>query len=318
MTRLALIHPTGLLATELRDNLDRRRDLWQELRLFSDNSEDIGGLTEVRGEAAVIGSLDDASLDDIDVVFFAGPIESTRSVLPKLSGRAIVLSPDAKTQDGHPVVAGLNLDDASDDHAVLLSPHPGTIALAHLLAPLAEFRPERLAVSLMQPISVHGHRGLDEMFEQTRSILAFSSESPREVFPTQMAFNMLPVEPQPQIADHLQKVLGREFPVSVHVLQAAVFHSYGISLHLELGNDPGTETVRDALTAHSFIDASPDPELLGPIDAAARDEVILGDVTPVAGHPGSYQVWAVMDNLTCGGALNAVHILEAIRPPGTH
>lgn len=320
MTRLALVHPTGLLATELRDGLDRRRDLWQELRLLSDDAEDIGGLTEVRGEAAVISALDDTSLGGVDVAFFAGPAESARSLVPKLprGARAIVLSPDAGAEDGHPVVAGINLESAADDHPVLVSPHPGAIALSHLLAPLVTFQPERMAVTLMQPISVRGHRGLDEVFEQTRSILAFSSESPREVFQTQMAFNMLPVEPQPQIVAHLQNVLGLEFPSSIQVLQAAIFHSYGVSLHLDLGNDPGAEAVRDALTAHPFIDASPDPELLGPIDAAARDEIILGDVTPVANRPGSYQIWAVMDNITCGGALNAMQILEAIRPAGTH
>ena len=28
MTRLALLHPSGLLATEMRETLDRRTDLW--------------------------------------------------------------------------------------------------------------------------------------------------------------------------------------------------------------------------------------------------------------------------------------------------
>ena len=48
----------------------------------------------------------------------------------------------------------------------------------------------------------------------------------------------------------------------------------------------------------------------GPVDAAAREEVVVGSVRPDAGAPGGYWIWAVMDNLTRGGALNAVEVAE--------
>ena len=75
------------------------------------------------------------------------------------------------------------------------------------------------------------------------------------------------------------------------------------------------ERYGEALAAHPLNDASPDPDLLGMIDAAGRDEVLLGPVEAVAGLPGTYRIWAVMDNLTCGAAVNAVHILEAVAGP---
>lgn len=316
MTRLALIHPSGLLATEMRESLERRKDLWQELHLFSDDSEDVGSLTEVRGEATLVKQLDGTSLDGIDVAIFGGEIAPTRALLHKLpaSTTAVILSPDAEPQDGHPVVAGVNLETLTSDTRVVVSPHPAAVALAHLLAPLRPFGLKQVVATLLQPVSMHGRRGLDELFEQTRGILTFASESPREVFPTQMAFNILPVAAQSQIIDHLWQVMKVEFPVSIKVLQTSVFHSFSFSLHLELEEDPGAEDLQEALSSHPFIDHSPDPELLAPTDAAARDEVILGNVEPVPQHPGTYQLWAVMDNLTCGGALNAIHILEALQP----
>ncbi len=319
MTRLALLHPSGLLATELRESLERRNDLWQALALFSDVEDDVGSLTEVRGEATLVSPLDGSSLDNIDIAIFGGNIEQTRALLP---GRpdattALVLSPDATAEDGVPVVAGVNLEAVQGDGGVLLSPHPGTVLLAHLLHPLQTFAPKQLVANLLQPVSTHGRQGLDEVFEQTRSLLTFSSESPREVFTAQMSFNVLPVPPQPQIGDHLRTVTGIDIPMSIQVLQMAVFHSYAVSLYVQLGEDPGVEALRSALEAHPFIDPSPDPELLGPIDAAARDEVLLGHIDPVAGQPGAYQLWAVMDNLTCGGAINALGILEALQPSGS-
>lgn len=318
MTRLALLHPSGLLSTELRESLERRTDLWQSLVLFSDDDDDVGSLMEIRGEATVVARLEDSSLDDVDIAVFGGSIEQTRALLPRrpASTTALILSPDATVEDGVPVVAGVNLEAAQGGGSALLSPHPGAVLLAHLLYPLRAFSPQQIVASLLQPVSTHGRQGLDEVFEQTRSLLAFSSESPRKIFNSQMAFNVLPVPPQPQIAEHLRTIIGIDTSASVQVLQMAVFHSYAVSLHLQLSEDPGVEALRSSLEAHPFVDISPDPELLGPIDAAARDEVLLGSIHPVAGQPGSYQLWAVMDNLTCGGAVNALGILEALQPSG--
>ena len=320
MTRLALIHPTGILANELRESLDRRRELWLEIALLSDNEEEIGHLTEARGTAAMVQPLVPDSLSEVDVVFFGGSIEATRPLLAMVppSASAVILSPDANLDDGQPLVGGVNLTNTDPAH-VLLSPHPGAIALAHLLHPLRDLALRRATATLLQPISVHGNAALDEVFNQTRAILAFAQNQPRDIFPTQMAFNVLPTQHSADaVVSHLHSVLGEELPVEVQVLQAGIFHSYGVSLTVEFETDPGQKAVEEALTGHPMIDRAPDPELLGPIDAAAREEVILGPVEADGRRAGVYRLWAVMDNLTCGGALNAIQILEAVGVPVTN
>ncbi len=325
MSALALVHPTGLLAGELRNTLDRRRELWQELRLLSTVEEEIGVLTEVRGVAAMVQAVETGSFDGVDTVVFCSAIERNRPLFDRLpaSTVAVVTSPDAGPEDGHPLVAGVNLEtaDGGPAHGVrptdgprrLVSPHPGTVALAHLLHPLARYAPRRATATLLEPVSTCGKAGLDEVFEQTRGILTFQQNPPREVFPVQMAFNVVPATaPTAGITAHLATVLGSELAVSTQVLRAGVFHSYGLALHVELAADPGTEAVRRALGEHPMNDLAVDPELLGPIDAAARDEVLVGPVEPDPGVPGGYHLWAAMDNLTCGGAGNALAILEAI------
>ena len=320
MSTLALIHPTDLLGVELRESLDRRRDLWQKLLLFSTSEDEIGSLAETRGAAAMVQKLEDGSLDGVDVAFFSASIDANRSILERLPATtaAVVLCADADPGDGRPIVAGVNLDQASRD-TPLLSPHPATVALAHLLYPLLGFEPRLAVATVLQPVSIHGKPGLDEMFEQTRSILSFDTNPPRQVFPIQMVFNVVPsLSPQKHLESQLRTVLGRELPVSIHLVQAGVFHSFGTTLYLELAEDPGLEAVRHALSEHPMNEVVPKPEVLGPIDAAARDEVLIGNVEPVEGCPGRYRLWAVMDNLTCGGALNAIQILEAISCEVTH
>ncbi len=320
MSVLALVHPTGLVAVELRETLDRRRELWRELRLLSTVEEEVGVLTEVRGVAAMVQGLEAGSFDGVDTVVFCSGIERNRPLFERLpaSAAAVVTSTDAGPGDGHPLVAGVNLEAAAGGPAAggprrLVSPHPGTVALAHLLHPLGRFAPRRAVATLLEPVSACGKAGLDEVFEQTRGILTFQPNPPREVFPVQMAFNLVPAEASvAHVTAHLATVLGSDSPVSIQVLRAGVFHSYGLSLHLELADDPGAEAVRRALGEHPLNDLAVDPELLGPIDAAARDEVLIGAVEPDPAVPGGYHLWAVMDNLTCGGAANAFAILEAI------
>ncbi len=315
MSTLALIHPTDLLAVELRASLERRRDLWRELRLLSTLPDEIGTLTDVRGEAAMVQELDEAGLDGVDVVLLCGPVGPNRPLLASLpeAATAVVLSPDATLDDGHPVVAGVNLETVARGQT-LLSPHPGAVALAHLLHPLGPFTPRRVVATLLEPVSVLGKAALDEMFEQTRGILTFQSDPPREVFPTQMTFNVLPGEtPAVHLAAHLGTILEGDPQVSVRILKTGVFHSYGVSLHLELADDPGREAVVAALGGHPMNEVAVDPELLGMVDAAARDEVLVGSVEADPARPGAYHLWAVIDNLTCGGARNAILILEALR-----
>lgn len=321
MMNLALLRPSGLLGADLIELLGRRRDLWREVRLLTSDDDEAGALTEVAGAAAMVSKVEPGDLELQDVVFFCGGIEESRPLLASLSpaATAIVLSADAAPEDGHPVVAGINLETAHRGET-LLSPHPGTLLLAHLLYPMRDFRPERLTATLLQPVSSHSRKALDEVFEQTRAILVFDPHPPREIFPVQMAFNVIPNPwPADHLRAHLETALGPSLEVTpevaVRVLQAGVFHSYGASVHVKLARDPGPEELREALGEHPEIDLAVDPELLGMIDAAARDQVIVGPIERSA--PGEYWIWAVMDNLVCGAA-NAVRILEAVLQQHVH
>ncbi len=322
MTTLAIVHPTDLVGKELCEQLEGQRNAWQELRLLSTQSDEIGTLAQVRGEAALVLAASEDSLAGVDVAFFCGPIAANRPLLaatPAATAK-IVLSPDATLADGHPTVAEINLETATRE-LTLLSPHAGVIGLAHLLAPLLPLAPQTAIATLLQPLSVFGTQGLDEALEQTRNLLTFQPR-PSGILPTQVAFNLFPAQgANAHLVDLLHTVLrsatasqpqARLSEVSLQVLQAGIFHSFGISLYLRFAPDPGLAAVRSALQSHLVNELVDEPELLGPIDAAARDEVLIGPISPAPGQPGGYWIWAVLDNLTRGGVTNALQILDAI------
>ena len=326
MTHIAIVHPTHLVATELRETLDRRRELWQKLDLLSTLEQEIGTLTEVRGEAAVVTAVDGGSFDGVDVAFFFGPASSYRSLLTKLPATttAVVMSESTDEADGLPIVAGLNLEQVGES-STLSSPHPAVIALAYLLSPLAPFNPRRLNVTVHQPASLFGNEGLDELLEQTRRILSFQSSEEEGALPQGLAFNLFeapggnagivgPLKSTLAASSFDQQASGsaKELDITCQVLQTGVFHGFGLSLHLELETDPGFDPLCAALDASPHLDLDTHPHRLGPKESVAKEVILVGSPKPAG--DGRYTLWAAFDNLTVGGAMNAVSLLEALAP----
>jgi len=313
VTAIAILHPTNLLGKELRETIETRRRDWSDVRLLSTHEDEVGTLTEIGGSATLVTRYEPDSLQGVDLAFFCGPIEVNRPILADLPAEtiAIVLSLDATLEDGQPVVAGVNTSVAGA-HRVLLSPHPAVVLLAYLLHPLGGFSPEEAVATVIQPASTRDDAGIEELFENTRQIVAMTRRTTTPVFGTQLAFNILPSPlPADAIASQLHAVLNGPPPVSLQILQGGVFHSVSASLYVRCAVDPSPQAVRKALAASPILEAADKPRLLGPVDAAASDKVLFGAVRKDEAR-GGFWVWAVMDNLTRGGVLNAIEIAESL------
>jgi len=320
MSVLAIVHPGNLLGKELRESLGRgvTGPSWQEVRLLSTIEHEIGTLTEAGGAAAVVQRYQPESLDGVALAFFCGPIAANRPLLAELplEVTAVVLSPDATLADGHPVVSGINSRPSGAGNggsSVLLSPHPAVVLLAHVLYPLAAFEPREAMATVIQPASLYDEPGLEELFEQTRQIVAMTARRRSQVFGAQLAFNLLPAahadETATTVVAALDAVLPAPVPLSVQLVQAGIFHCLTLSLYVRCATAPSMQAVRKALAASPFVEPSDDPRHLGPISAAASDKVLLG--TPRKEERG-FWIWAAMDNLTRGGAINALEIAAAV------
>lgn len=313
MSAIAIVHPSNLLGKELLETLEARARQWQDVRLLSPDEDEIGNLADVAGAAGFVQRYEPDNLSGVTTVYFCGPIADTRPLFKDLpaDATAVVLSPDATLEDGVPVVAGVN-PEAARPGQVLLSPHPAVVLLAHLLHPLRDLAPESIVATVIQPASMFGNPGLEELFEQTRQIVAMTQRGPSPVFGAQLSFNLLPTTADAlPLTEMLQAVLGEQPPVAVQMVQGGVFHCLAASLHLRLKGSAGAPTLRKAFAGHPYLEVADQPKRLGPIDAAASEKVIFGTIRKDS--TGGFWLWAVMDNLTRGGALNAVEIVEALQ-----
>ena len=316
MSAIAILHPSNLLGKELQQTIENRARQWQDIRLLSIREDEVGTLTEVAGAAALVARYEPESLQGVSTVYFCGPIAANRPVFDDLpSGTTgVILSPDATLDDGPPVVVGVN-SEAARPGQVLVSPHPVVVMLAHLLHPLRDLGPASMVATAIQPASMFGDPGIEELFEQTREIVAMVQRRPTPIFGSQLSFNLLPTTSDAlPLTETLQSVLGEQPPVALQVVQGGIFHSLSVSLYVRFSGSAGNvgiQAVRKALAAHPYLELADRPRHLGPIDAAASEKVIYG--TARKDPLGGFWIWAVMDNLTRGGALNAVEIVEAIQ-----
>lgn len=313
MTTIAILDPTSLIGQELKEGLSRRPELAARVELLTTEADAVGALTESQGEPALVRQLETGDLGGVDLLFVCGPMARSKKALSEMDAgaTAILLSTDADLEDGIPVVAGVN-DERARRGETLLSPAPAVIAVAHLLGPLRDMSPEAAVATAIQPASTHGNEGLDELLDQTRKLLSFQKREEPSLFGGQMAFNILPVASPPRLSEQLAAVLTPPPSVAMATVQGSVFHSLALHLYVRFPKDPGIEDLRDALAASPMIELVEQADALGPVDAAAREEVLVGHVVPDAGPAGGYWIWATMDNLTRGGALNALDVAAGL------
>jgi aspartate-semialdehyde dehydrogenase len=199
-----------------------------------------------------------------------------------------------------------------------ISPPAGAILLAHLLAPLRSFGLLGATATLIEPASTRGEPALHELFEQTKAMMTFASRPEAKVLGGQWAFNLGAVD---AAADentrrqlrHLLSTRGDEdLELAVNTVYAGVFHGMSASVTLEFEAPVEVESLRDAWGADAAIEVTEEPERLGPVDAAQSEKLLIGEVRLDPNRPRHVWVWATMDNLTRGGAINALEIAESL------
>lgn len=317
--KVLVVEPNSLVGKELREMVEAASDPRLQIELAAVSEEGVSTLTRLDDEAALVTEITPESLRDADVAVLCGRAARQRRAVEMARREAtqlVVAATELDHPEGTPVVAGLGDRELVTDE-VLVSPYPATIALGHLLAPLVERGLARASATVLLPASSQDNAGLDELFEQARSLLTFAADKPVAVYGHQLAFNLLPGPSAEAMRRHVARILDREIDLSVQLLQSPVFHGVAVSLLVEV--DPGRDEadIRAAIDASPYCEAVEADEGLGPIDSTRREEILVGRIAADADRPGAFWIWAVMDNLRRGGASNVLAILQSLADRAT-
>src|SRR5690349_19667882 len=187
--RVAIVGAASLKGKELADVLNERHFPAEEVKLL-DDEESLGTLEAVGDEVSFIQTVLPEQFRNVDF---------TRQSwnMAQRAGCAIIdLSYGLEGERGATVRSPWLERETNRSRAPELQPapvviaHPAAQVLAMLLLRAHKLAPvSRAVATLFEPASEHGRRGMDELHEQTVSLLSFR-DLPKNVFDTQIAFNM--------------------------------------------------------------------------------------------------------------------------------
>lgn len=310
--RVALVEPGSLVGKELRELIEASAERRFELQLYAAPGDAPGTLTRFDDEVALVAELTPQALHTVDVAVLCGSADEQRRALEMATAEelpVVVAATDLEHPAGALWVAGLGEPKAPRPDPVI-SPYPATIALSHLLAPLEPLGLASATATVLLPASSLDSAGLDELFGQVRSVLNFEAEKPLEVFGHQLAFNLLPGPSADAIRHQVAEILTHDPDLAVQLVQSPVFHGLAASLLVEVDAEHDDASLRRAFAESPYCEPFEPAQRLGPIDSTQQEEILVGRIAAAPGRPGSFWIWAVMDNLRRGGASNLLAILD--------
>jgi aspartate-semialdehyde dehydrogenase len=281
-----------------------------------ETEEYAGLLQEFAGEIQITQVISPDAFNDIDIAFFTcGPEIMQAYIESGAKFPDLTIDLTQAGREGIVYLHGISDTRVLRTQGYFVNPHPATIVLGKILAHLHNtFAVESAAATILQPASERGNLGVDELQEQTVSLLNFQ-EVEKKIFSGQLAFNILPeaeasAATELRILDQLGAIFGRTFPKpAINVVQAPVFHSHSFSIFVNV------LATREELAAH--LAASPmfaidhTPGNPSPVSVVGSDKIHIDRLRSTAHTSSSHMLWAVADSLRIA-ATNAIETAEHI------
>jgi aspartate-semialdehyde dehydrogenase len=328
---IAIVGSESQRGREVMDVMASKRFPLQSIEFYDPEvEEEYSKLSQFGDEPKVVHHLDRRALEGLDLVFLAAdPKTNTEygECASAMRYRAVDLAETFNNREDVPlVVAGVN--DASirgREVPLTANASPVTIILSHLFQALdASFGVVKALSFVLEPASAFAEEGVKELYDQSFALLG-SSAMPKKVFREQAAFNLLSRTEKPdkagfsareaRIMSECRRVLApADFPLSLSIVLAPVFHTYSIMTYVELRAEAGIADLEASFRGTDEIRLTPAPgaRLVSAATVAGKDKIFVGQIKKAESIPGAFWIWAVADNLTVGSALNAYGIARSL------
>ncbi len=318
-TSIAIVGGDTLLGKEVSELLEAHK-IPANIQLVASFDPDTAGkaasiLAIGKEEPLVMISIESADLGSAQIVLLAASKESNQMAYEKIRGAkpgpAVIdltgaLEDLAESRLRAPLVEPAGFEGKSPVQTIA---HPAAIAIALLLTHVLKAGAiRRSVIEIFEPVSERGKAGIDELQKQAVALLSFKP-LPKAVFDAQVSFNMLseygseaPLsleEIELKIDRHLASLLaasGAPMP-SLRLIQAPVFHGYSISVWLEFEENPGMDSIFEALGSSNIDVRTKDHEPPTNVGVAGQSGITVGSIAQDRNQPRAWWFWVVADNL---------------------
>ena len=327
--KVTIVGATGAVGRTMVAILEERKFPVSELTLLA-SSRSAGARLSFQGREITVQELSEGSFEGIDLVLFSAGASVSRKYAPLAVKAGCVVVDNSSAfrmeKDIPLVVPEVNPHAVRREPGIIANPNCSTIQMVVALKPIHDrYRIKRVIVSTYQSVSGTGQKAIAELEQQSQDVLSNKAVN-KEVYPHQIAFNCLPhidafldngyTKEEMKMVHETQKIFEDDaIAVSPTTVRVPVFYSHSESLNVETENPVNVEELKKMLAQSPgicVVDSPDKSEYPLAIDAAGRDEVMVGRIRSDLTHPKAVNFWVVADNLRKGAALNAVQIAELV------
>jgi aspartate-semialdehyde dehydrogenase len=319
----------GAVGTEMIRLLKKRKFPVQSLTILARSER-----TEViDGESYPVKVAAPEAFEGMDFAFFAGT-EGSKGASQLLGWEAVKRGcivvdngDDFRMDPRVPlVIPEINPEALKDHQGFIANPNCSTIiALMPLAAIHKAAKIKRLIASTYQAVSGTGSAAVKELDAQSKAWAA-GQPLPREVYPHQIAFNLIPcvgsfkdesgeTTEEIKMRKETHKILDASIRVATTCVRVPVFNGHSIAIHVELEEWLSPDQARALLAKAPGVRLVDDPKNAVypmPIDASGQYDVLVGRIRKDMSVDNGLVLWCAGDNIWKGAAQNAIQIAEEL------
>ena len=329
--RVVIAGATGNVGREMLNILAERHFPVDEIVALA-SRKSMGSEVSFGDKTLKTKDLDTFDFTGWDMALFAVGSEATKKYAPKAAKAGCVVIDNSSLYRYDPdiplIVPEVNAD-AIHDYSkknIIANPNCSTAQMVVALKPLHDRATiKRVVVSTYQSVSGSGKDGMDELWDQTKSIYNPTDDKPAKKFTKQIAFNVIPyidvfmdsgdTKEEWKMMVETKKIVDPKIKVTATCVRVPVFVGHAESINIEFEEHLDENEARDILREAPgimVIDKREDGGYVTPVECAGDFATFISRIRQDSTIDNGLNLWCVSDNLRKGAALNAVQIAELL------
>ena len=326
---VAVVGATGAVGIEMIKTLEKRNFPLGKLTLLA-SARSVGKKLPFKGTDVTVAELTRDAFGGIDIALFSagGSISKEFAPLAAQAGCVVVDNSSAFRQDDNVplVIPEINAADVKGHRGIIANPNCTTAVTLMALYPLhATFGCKRIFASTYQAVSGTGAKAIAELERQVRQIV-HGDPVTKEVYPHQIAFNVLPqvdaflpsgyTKEEMKMENEGRKIMHHPtFRASVTCVRVPVYRSHAVAVSAEFERPVTVEAAREVLKKAPGLDVVDEPaqhQYPMPLFTSEKYNCEVGRLRQDCALDNGLCFWVCGDQLLKGAALNAVQIAEEL------
>jgi aspartate-semialdehyde dehydrogenase len=303
---------------------------------YGERAARASGRSPIGDQDLTVVALSDEAIQGFDLALFSAGSAISADWAPKFADAGAVVVDNSSQWRMHEdvplVVSEVNPEALESHRGIVANPNCTTMQTVMALGPILQVAGiERVVMSSYQAVSGTGQRAVEELHRQAEAVIEAKELPAPAVYPHQIAFNVLPqvetfkdgddyTTEERKVMRETAKILGRDdIGVSATCARVPVFTGHSVSANVQTREPLSPDECRELLGRASGVTVIDDPANgLYPtaLDAAGRDDVLVGRIRRDPSHERCLNLWIVGNNLRKGAATNAVQLAELLSVRG--